>query len=85
MEVGAEKNYHVSSATPPSPTYQVVVKAPLFPPKVELTPSYHTQEHFLQSQAQKVCIHLFPPCPGYLQFVSHQEKRGSNYDQYHPK
>jgi hypothetical protein len=47
-EVGAEKNYHVSSATPPYPTYQVVVKAPLFPPVIELTSSYHNWEQFLQ-------------------------------------
>src|SRR5437660_268189 len=42
--------YHVSSATPPSPTYQVVVKAPLFPPVIELTPSYHNWEQFLQPE-----------------------------------
>jgi hypothetical protein len=35
-EVGEEKNYHVSSATPPYPTYQVAVKAPLFPPVITI-------------------------------------------------
>ena len=84
-EVGAEKNYHVSSATPPSPTYQVVVKAPLFPPIVELTPSYHNLEQFLQLETHKVDIHLFPLSPGYFQSVAHQEKRCGNYNQHNSK
>src|SRR6266487_15948 len=42
--------YNVSSATPPFPTYQVVVKAPLFPPVIELTSSYHNWEQFLQPE-----------------------------------